>query len=127
MPIYVTVYHLDSLIVGRTEGQVTLTDLEGYLDDIVRARAIGYGKIFDSTSGRAVLAPDEVEAFRERLKAFVAERQGKIGPFAVVTGGERHDRLTSICQTAMTADRPMRVFDDIQSARAWLQEHALVR
>ena len=39
MPIYVTVYHLDKTIIGKTEGEVTLTDIEGYLDDIVRAKA----------------------------------------------------------------------------------------
>jgi hypothetical protein len=29
MPIYVTVYHLDKTIIGKTEGEVTLADIEG--------------------------------------------------------------------------------------------------
>jgi len=44
MPIYVTVYHLDKMIVGKTEGDITLADIEGYLDDIVKARAVPYRK-----------------------------------------------------------------------------------
>ena len=33
MPIYVTFYHLDRTMVGKTEGEITLADLMGYLDD----------------------------------------------------------------------------------------------
>jgi hypothetical protein len=33
MPIYVTFYHLDKTMVGRTEGEITLADLTGYLED----------------------------------------------------------------------------------------------
>jgi hypothetical protein len=40
----------------------------------------------------------------------------------VVTGGNREGRMANICQTASTADRPMRVFADIHSARRWLEE-----
>jgi hypothetical protein len=122
MPIYVSVYHLDKMIVGKTEGQVTLTDLDGYFDAIVKARAVGYRKIFDATSGTSVLTPDEIETFRRSLKAFVAERRGKIGPFAVITGGQRNNGLAGICQAVFSADRPMAVFDDIHAARAWLEE-----
>ena len=49
MPIYVSVYHLDKTIIGKTEGEVTLADVEGYLDDIVKYKAVGYRKIFDAT------------------------------------------------------------------------------
>jgi len=66
MPIYVTVYHLDKTIIGKTEGEVTLTDIEGYLDDIVRAKAVRYRKIFDATSGTSVLSPQDVETLRDR-------------------------------------------------------------
>jgi hypothetical protein len=51
MPIYVTVYHLDKMIVGKTEGEVTLADLKGYFAAVIKARALPYRKIFDATSG----------------------------------------------------------------------------
>jgi hypothetical protein len=121
MPIYVTVYHLDKMIIGKTEGDVTLADIEGYLEDIVKARAVPYRKIFDATGGTSVLTPDDTEALQAKLKAFTAQR-GKVGPFAVVTGGDRDGHLANICRTASTADRPMRVFADIHSARRWLEE-----
>jgi hypothetical protein len=121
MPIYVTVYHLDKMIIGKTEGDVTLADIEGYLEDIVKARAVPYRKIFDATSGTSVLTPEDVEALRAKLAEFTQKRDN-VGPFAVVTGGNREGRMANICQTASTADRPMRVFADIHSARRWLEE-----
>jgi hypothetical protein len=121
MPIYVTVYHLDKTIIGKTEGEVTLGDIEGYLDDIVKAKAVGYRKIFDATSGTSVLSPQDVETLRATLADFT-QRRRDVGPFAVITGGNREGRLANICQTATTADRPMRVFADIHSARRWLDE-----
>jgi hypothetical protein len=121
MPIYVTVYHLDKTIIGKTEGEVTLGDIEGYLDDIVKARAVAYRKIFDATSGTSVLSPQDVETLRIKLADFTQKRRD-VGPFAVITGGNREGRLANICQTATTADRPMRVFSDIHAARRWLNE-----
>jgi len=120
MPIYVTVYHLDKMIVGKTEGDITLADIEGYLDDIVKARAVRYRKIFDATSGTSVLTPEDVVALGSKLAEFTKKRD--VGPFAVVTGGNRQGRMANICQTASTIDRPMRVFSDIHSARRWLEE-----
>jgi len=123
MPIYTTVYHLDRLIIARTKGRVTLAHLEDYFDAVTKARARSYGKIFDSTSGTSVLSEKHIATFRARMDAFVAG--GKVGPFAVVTGPERHMRLANICKTVAMADRPMRIFADIDTARQWLAEQML--
>src|SRR5262245_51102312 len=121
MPIYVSVYHLDKMIIGKTEGEVTLADVEGYLADIVKAKAVSYRKIFDATSGTSVLSPEDVSTLRVMLARFMQKRSN-VGPFAVVTGGNREGRMANICQTASTLDRPMRVFSDIHSARRWLNQ-----
>ncbi len=121
MAIYVSVYHLDKVIIGKTEGEVTLADVEGYLADIVKAKAVPYRKIFDATSGTSVLSPEDVETLRVKLADFM-RKHSDVGPFAVVTGGNREGRMANICQTASTLERPMRVFSDIHSARRWLNE-----
>ncbi|UYN96124.1 MAG: hypothetical protein KIT25_04030 [Enhydrobacter sp.] len=120
MPIYVTVYHLDRMIVGKTEGEVKLGDLDGYFDAVIKARAIGYRKIFDATGGTSALTAADVDAFRKRMQSFVARGNGRVGPFAVVAGPQRHERLADICRTVASADRPMRIFSDIFAARQWL-------
>src|SRR4051812_228865 len=111
MPIYVSVYHLDKMIIGKTEGDITLADIEGYLVDVVKAKAVSYRKIFDATSGTSQLTMEDVEILRTKLAEFTRSRN--FGPFAVVTGGSREGRMANICQTASMADRPMRVFSDI--------------
>jgi hypothetical protein len=124
MPIYVTVYHLDKMIVGKTDGDVTLADLEGYFAAIVKARALSYSKIFDATRGTSALTREDLGIFRARMTAFVKRGQGRVGPFAVVAGAERSDRLANICRTVADADRPMKIFNDIHAARAWLEQMA---
>jgi len=124
MPIYVTIYHLDRMIVGKTEGRVTLANLEEYFDTVIKARAVSYSKIFDATSGTSALTGKHVEILRQRIQDFMA--RGKVGPFAVVTGPVRHDRLANICRTVAKADRPMRFFTNISDARQWIAEQRLV-
>lgn len=123
MPIYVTFYHLDRTMVGRTEGEITLADLTGYLEDVEKARAVGYAKIFDCSVGRSNLLPDEREAFVRRLAAYHARYGKQAGPFAVVAGADVVERLADLQALVPPADtRPVRIFNDIHAARAWLAD-----
>jgi hypothetical protein len=123
MPIYVTFYHLDKTMVGRTEGEITLADLTGYLEDVEKARAVGYAKIFDCSVGRSNLLPAEREAFARRLAAYHANYGKQAGPFAVVAGADVVERLADLQALVPPADtRPVRIFNDIHAARAWLAD-----
>jgi hypothetical protein len=123
VPIHVSVYHPDRIVVAKLEGDVTLADLDGYFDAVRSAWATSYGKIFDATSGRSALTADQIEIFRKRMHDFVARRRRAVGPLAVLTGLERHNRLVDLCRTAVTAKRPFKVFTDIDAARAWIAQH----
>ena len=121
MPIYVTFYHLDRTMVGRTEGEITLADLTGYLEDVEKARAVGYAKIFDCSVGRSNLLPEEREAFSRRLAAYHTKYGKQAGPFAVVAGADVVERLADLQALVPPANtRPVRIFNDIHAARAWL-------
>jgi hypothetical protein len=121
MPIYVTFYHLDKTMVGRTEGEITLADLMGYLEDVEKARAVGYAKIFDCSVGQSNLLPAEREAFAKRLAAYHAKYGKQAGPFAVVAGADVVERLADLQALVPPANtRPVRIFNDIHAARAWL-------
>jgi len=123
MPIYVTFYHLDKTMVGRTEGEITLTDLTGYLEDVEKARAVGYAKIFDCSVGRSNLLPEEREAFAKRLAAYHTKYGKQAGPFAVVAGADVVERLADLQALVPPANtRPVRIFNDIHAARAWLAD-----
>lgn len=123
MPIYVTFYHLDQTMVGKTEGEITLSDLMGYLDDVEKARAVGYAKIFDCSSGRSNLLPEERELFSQRLAVYHARYGRQAGPFAVVAGPDVVERLADLQALVPPADtRPVRIFGDIHAARKWLAD-----
>jgi hypothetical protein len=125
MPIYVTFYHLDRTMVGKTEGEITLADLMGYLDDVEKARAVGYAKIFDCSTGRSNLLPEEREAFVRRLTAYHAKYGRQAGPFAVVAGTDVFERLADLKALVPPANsRPVGYFNDIHAARAWLADPA---
>jgi hypothetical protein len=128
MPIYVTFYHLDRTMVGKTEGEVTLADLMGYLDDVEKARAVGYAKIFDCSNGQTTLMPTECEAFARRLAAYHAKYGKQAGPFAVVAGADVMQRLGALDGLVRNADsRPVEIFSHITAARQWLAEHSQPR
>jgi len=123
MPIYVTFYHLDRTMVGRTEGEITLADLTGYLEDVEKARAVGYAKIFDCSVGQSNLLPAEREAFARRLAAYHTKYGKQAGPFAVVAGADVVERLADLQALVPPANtRPVRIFNDIHAARAWLAD-----
>lgn len=125
MPIYVTFYHLDQTMVGKTEGEVTLADLMGYLDDVEKAKAVGYAKIFDCSAGQTSLMPMERETLRQRLATYHAKYGKQAGPFAVVAGPDVVQRLGDLDALVRNADtRPVEVFKDIHAARAWLEGQA---
>ena len=112
-------------MVGKTEGEITLADLMGYLDDVEKARAVGYAKIFDCSTGRSHLLPEERETFVRRLAAYHARYGRQAGPFAVVAGADVVERLADLQVLVTAADsRPVRIFNDIHAARAWLEEQA---
>jgi hypothetical protein len=128
MPIYVTFYHLDRTMVGKTEGEVTLADLMGYLDDVEKARAVGYAKIFDCSNGQTTLMPTERETFVRRLAAYHAKYGKQAGPFAVVAGADVMQRLGALDGLVRNADsRPVEIFGHITAARQWLAEHSQPR
>ena len=112
-------------MVGKTEGEITLADLMGYLDDVEKARAVGYAKIFDCSTGRSNLLPEEREAFVRRLTAYHAKYGRQAGPFAVVAGTDVFERLADLKALVPPANsRPVGYFNDIHAARAWLADPA---
>jgi hypothetical protein len=125
MPIYVTFYHLDRTMVGKTEGEVTLADLLNYLDDVEKARAVGYAKIFDCSAGHTTLLPVEKEALAARLAEYHTRYGREAGPFAVVASPDVNQRLGALNGLVRKADsRPVEIFTDIHAARAWLERQA---
>ena len=125
MPICIKISHLDRTVVGISEEVVTLNDIGGFLDAVVKAKARPYRKLFDATHGTSGLSDADLKALAARLHRAPAAPQAPLGPFAVVAGSNRND-LVSILRPFSSLERPMRLFKNIQSARKWLEDQKVV-
>ena len=120
MPIYVTVYHLDKMIIGKTEGEVTLADLEGYFGAIVKARALPYRKIFDTTHARMMLSDADMMSIGARIRAYM--QVDKLGPLAIIAVTERAYQQARLFEVLAEGDRTVKIFRELHLAREWLDK-----
>ena len=120
MPIQWTISHADRLVEVAATGPVRLKDVERYLDAIVVAGAMTYGKLFDATAMEAAASDDDMMQLGARVQAYA--RTFAAGPIAfVVTGPEAEDYLRRFINLG-AAKRPMKIFRTEAQARVWLEE-----
>lgn len=82
MPIRGTIERDRKLVLIRTEGQVTLKDVEAYLDDLVVNDAMVFAKLFDASDLVPVADDSELMELGARMRAY-AQTMGS-GPLAFV-------------------------------------------
>jgi len=122
MPFQVQVNHPDRMVVGVASGQVTVADLNHFVDELGRAQAYRYRKLVDLIGGTWALSDEEVDAFCERVRNTPPDRRS--GPIALVTteAGEPFARMF----TELTGGkRPVKIFSSIHAARTWLRQNSL--
>jgi hypothetical protein len=95
------------------------------LTEIAAAKAAGYRKIVDI---RFMPLDFKISDFRAFGQAVIAWAQGtdKLGPTALIAGSEVAQEFARLFNEHARADRPLRIFTDIDAARAWLDEVAPV-
>jgi hypothetical protein len=119
MPIHRRVSPLEQTLVCVSEGAVTLEEVFDFFDAVTTQGLARYRKLFDATRGHAALSDDDLKALMDRLKD--KPPGPKMGPLAVVTRPDQH-AIVRILRPLATLDRPLQVFRDIHSARAWLNQ-----
>ena len=124
MPLTCQIYHLDRMVIGVSEGAVTLQDIGAFIDKVVKEGAQPYRKIFDARHGTSSLSPADLKALSTRLKTRPKARP--LGPFAVVAGPGRRDELVEILKPFAALKRPMRLFKDMANARRWIDHQKVV-
>jgi hypothetical protein len=114
------------LIVVTAEGSVSRTDIEGLLDAVTGAKALGYRKLVDATAGKFALNALDLLAIGARVRSLHA---GSIGAVAIVLpdrlsqDGEPDDAPTLVARLIgilASAKRPLRLFKSVVSAKHWL-------
>jgi len=114
------------LIVITAEGPVTRTEIDGLLDAVTGARAVGYRKLVDVRAGEFALSAVDLLAIGARVRSLHA---GSVGAAAIVLPGrlprddEPEDAPTLVARLIgilASAKRPLRLFKTVSSARRWL-------
>ena len=119
MPIKVKVDHTRRYVEAVAEGEVSLEDIEEFLDAVMVADALTYRKLFDGRAGEGKYTDEEVMRLAARLSAYAS--LGRRGAAALVSSVKYYDLATRV----LNLDRresPGRVFVDIDEARRWLDE-----
>ena len=110
------------MLTAVCEGDVTLLDLEEYLDAVVVAGSMPYRKLFDGTRGDSTLTDEEMMLLGARIRAYHTE--GPMGPLAIVVVSEHTHGLARLFGALAAADRPIKIFRDVRAARRWLEDQS---
>ena len=120
MPISYSISHAARMVVASGEGDISVGELQEGLMAVMRENAIPYAKLIDLTFAPLTIRHAGIRAAAERVKEFNKGRD--VGPLAVVLNSELARELIELFDSLVEADRPMRIFDDADSAKAWLRE-----
>ena len=121
MPIRMTIYRPDRIVVAVASGDVVIQDIAKFFRDIIEARALAYRKILDVAGCNLAVTREELTEFGQIVRE--AYRRNPRAPLAIVA----HSQQTEMSRffTELTADdRPAQVFRSIHDARSWLREQS---
>ena len=114
------------LIVITAEGAVSRAAIDGLLDAVTGAKALGYRKLVDATAGKFALSAVDLLAIGARVRSL---HTGSVGAVAIVLPGrlprddEPEDAPTLVARLIgilASAKRPLRLFKTVSSAKRCL-------
>lgn len=110
------------LIVVSAEGEFTFTEVSAYLAAVAGANALDYRQLFDLSQAFTQLTPAEAMELGVRMR--MQHSQSAAGPIAVVMPGQQSDPVARLLGIMATAERPMRLFNELAPARQWIDSLA---
>jgi hypothetical protein len=124
MPLRLTVYRPDRLVIGVATDVLTVADLTEFLHQIGEGELHRFRKIIDVSGARPEITPQELTHFGEGLRT--ALKDTPRGAMAIVAGEKMND-LARLFSTLTGEGRPAEVFRSIHDARKWLNTSSFPR
>jgi hypothetical protein len=118
MPIKVKIDDARRWVEAVAEGEVSLDDIEEFLDAVIVGDALPYRKLFDGRAAYGKYTDEEVMRLAARLSAYAS--MGRRGAAALVSSVKYYE-LASRILNLDRREQPARVFLDIDEARRWLE------
>jgi len=122
MPLRWTIDHDRRLVSVAAVGAVLASDIQAYLDDLVREGAMPYAKLFDVSQAVSFLKADDLEDLGKWLRRYMDAPTGTVGPLAIVASSPELFVQAEFFSDMASGRRPIRVFRDPESAKRWLLE-----
>jgi len=120
MPLHWVINSRERLMTIVAEGLVRKDEANSYLDVMVGARAGGYRRLFDGSHGEPDLTQDDIMELAVRMRGI--QQLGRPGPLAIVMPRDKYDQFARMLGILAVPERPMQFFNDVEAARAWLEE-----
>ena len=120
MPIRWKIERDRKLVSIKTEGEVTLKDVEAYLDDLVVNDAMKFAKLFDASDLVPVADDNQLMELGARMRAY-AQTMGS-GPLAFVVRTTEARQIIDRYINLAQANRPVGVFFTRDEAVEWLEK-----
>lgn len=117
MPINVKIDHARRWVEALAEGEVSLEDIEEFLDAVIVAEALPYRKLFDGRASHGKYTDEEVMRLAARLSAYAS--LGRRGAVALVASAQHYELATRVLNLDRR-EQQGRVFIDVDEARRWL-------
>jgi len=119
VPIDCKIDHDRRFVHATAQGVVVLDEILNYFDAVTIADAASYRKLFDARDIDLRLSDDDFMVLAARVSAYGAFDPR--GPVATVANGDEVIlAMRRFANFAGAEDRPLRLFDDIDAAQAWL-------
>lgn len=119
MPLHWQIDSREKVFMAVADGSVEFEDVERMLDAMASSGATAYRKLFDGLRGETRMSPSELLTLGVRMRAMHAVA-ARLGPVAVVIPHDKRLRLMRLLGILAAADRPLRIFNDLDSAHRWL-------
>ena len=124
MPIRLTVYAPDRLVIGVAADTITVADLADFVRQVGEGALHRFRKIIDITGARPEITPEELAKFSEGLRE--ALKDTPRGAMAIVAHDQTSE-LARLFSDVTGGGRPVDVFRSIHEARKWLNTNAFPR
>jgi hypothetical protein len=118
MPINWTISHPRRLVEVDVEGEISLAEVEQYLDALVVADAMPYAKLVDCRKMITYLNDDEVMNLGARIQAYASVMKG--GPVVFVVATPEINDYARRYINLTPAERPVKIESSLEAARTWL-------
>jgi hypothetical protein len=124
VPIQLEIDQENRLITAVLSGRISVEEILGATDKGMVANAFAFAKLVDFGTATADLNDDDLRMIGARFQAYLKYFTGPKGPFAMVASTETGQNRARMIAALSAAERPVRVFPDVASARKWLARTA---